>query len=241
MDRFLWDLVVPILSFDNRKCFPIQNRFTKIIVCKIRTFSIYKTYKTTYTYNLLFEKAQQKSCGNNKKAINPDMDINQPFEETHFIEDIGLFFEQMGMPRMAGRILGVLLISEQPAQSISDLALKLKASKSSISIMARLLVEDGLIERVASPVPRRDYYRFKPGGWILYMRQWLGLMSALHQITERGLHLKNKQNSESKDRLQEAHDVFSFIEQEFPALLKTLEKRRGTFEPVIEPDQAGMN
>jgi len=153
------------------------------------------------------------------------MEISQPFEEMHFIEDIGLFFEQMGMPRMAGRILGALLISDPPAQSINDLAERLLTSKSSISIMARLLVEDGLIERVASPIPRRDYYRFKPGGWMLYMRQWLGLMSALHQITERGLLLVNNKPPELKRRLQDAHDLFSFIEQEFPALLNTLEKR----------------
>ena len=152
--------------------------------------------------------------------------MSQPFEEMHFIEDIGLFFEQMGMPRMAGRILGVLLISEPPAQSITDLAEKLKASKSSISIMARLLVENGLIERVASPMPRRDYYRFKPGGWTLYMHQWLGLMSALHQITERGLSLMNDKSPDLKVRLEEAHDLFSFIEQEFPALLKALEEKR---------------
>ena len=94
------------------------------------------------------------------------MKRTRPFEEMHFVDDIGLFFEQMGMPRMAGRILGVLLISDPPAQSITEIAEKLKASKSSVSIMARLLVENGLIERVASPVPRRDYYRFKPGGWI---------------------------------------------------------------------------
>ena len=154
------------------------------------------------------------------------MEVSQPFEEMHFIEDIGLFFERMGMPRMAGRILGALLISDPPAQSINDLAERLLTSKSSISIMARLLVEDGLIERVASPIPRRDYYRFKPGGWMLYMRQWLGLMAALHQITERGLSLVNYKSPELKERLQEAHDLFSFIEQEFPALLRTLEKRR---------------
>ena len=154
--------------------------------------------------------------------------MSQPFEEMHFIEDIGLFFEQIGMPRMAGRILGVLLISDPPAQSITDLSEKLKASKSSISIMARLLVENGLIERVASPVPRRDYYRFKPGGWILYMEQWLGLMAALHQITERGLGLMDKKPPELKERLQEAHDLFSFIEQEFPTLLEALKTKRGS-------------
>jgi DNA-binding transcriptional regulator GbsR (MarR family) len=155
------------------------------------------------------------------------MTFPQPFEEMHFIEDIGLFFEQMGMPRMAGRILGVLLISDPPAQSITEIAEKLKSSKSSVSIMARLLVENGLIERVASPVPRRDFYRFKPGGWLVYMRQWLSLMSALHQITERGMALMEAEGkpAQMRQRLQEAHDLFSFIEQEFPALLESLEKQ----------------
>ena len=154
------------------------------------------------------------------------MELSHSLEEIHFIEDIGLFFEQMGLPRMAGRILGVLLISDPPAQSITDLAQKLKASKSSISIMARLLVEHGLVERVASPVPRRDYYRFKPGGWIVYMRQWLGLMSALHQITERGLTLMGEKEAGQKQRLVEAHDLFSLIEERFPDLLKQLEQER---------------
>ena len=153
------------------------------------------------------------------------MEYHQPIEEIHFVEDIGLFFEQMGLPRMAGRIIGALLISDSPSQSITDLAEKLKASKSSISIMARLLVERGLIERVASPVPRRDYYRFKPGGWTIYMRQWLGLMSGLHEITERGMALMADKPAALKERLQEAHDLFSHIEQEFPAILNHIGKK----------------
>jgi DNA-binding transcriptional regulator GbsR (MarR family) len=150
------------------------------------------------------------------------MDAKQHLEEKHFIEDIGLFFDQMGMPRMAGRILGFLLISDPPAQSISDIAQALMASKSSVSIMARLLVENGLIERAAPPVPRRDYYRFKPGGWILYMRQWLELMAGLHEITERGLALMADKPPELRGRLMEAHDLFSMIEERFPTLLDTL-------------------
>lgn len=152
------------------------------------------------------------------------MDAKQHLEEKHFIEDIGLFFDQMGMPRMAGRILGFLLISDPPAQSITDIAQTLMASKSSVSIMARLLVENGLIERAAPPVPRRDYYRFKPGGWILYMRQWLELMSGLHDITERGLVLTEGKPPELRQRLMEAHDLFSMIEERFPVLLDSLER-----------------
>ena len=147
-------------------------------------------------------------------------------QEIHFIEDIALFFERIGMPRMAGKILGVLLIADPPAQSITEIGEKLNASKSSVSIMARLLVENGLIDRVASPIPRRDYYRFKDKGWILYMRQWLALMHELHTITERGLALMEEKPADMQERLLEAHDLFSMLEEHFPALLQHLEEER---------------
>ena len=67
--------------------------------------------------------------------------VYSTLEETHFIEDIGLYFERLGLPRMAGKILGVLLISDPPAQSITEIGEKLNASKSSISTMSRLLLE----------------------------------------------------------------------------------------------------
>jgi DNA-binding transcriptional regulator GbsR (MarR family) len=165
------------------------------------------------------------------------MDIKHQIEEKHFIEDIGLFFEQMGMPRMAGRILGVVLVSEPSAQSITDIAQTLQASKSSISIMARLLVENGLIERVASPLPRRDYYRFKSGGWILYMRHWMELWSALHQIAERGIDLLNGKTANDKERLLEAHDLFSLMEEQMPSMLSKLEKERAERIKQISRDK----
>jgi DNA-binding transcriptional regulator GbsR (MarR family) len=147
-------------------------------------------------------------------------------EEMNFIEDTGLFFERMGMPRMAGRILGVLLISDPPAQSITDLEQKLNASKSSISIMTRLLLENGLIERAPSSIPRRDYYKFKEGGWMLYLQQWLSVITDLNRITERGLALIHAKPQAMKERLQEAHDLFTFLQENFPVLIENLAKER---------------
>ncbi len=143
-------------------------------------------------------------------------------EAMHFVEDTGLFFEQMGLPRMAGRILGVLLISDPEAQSIPDLAQSLTASKSAISSITRLLTEVGLIERVASPIPRRVYYHFKPGGWIQYLRHWIELMSELHQITERGLSLMQDKPASLRARLEDAHELFSLLEERFPEILAEL-------------------
>ena len=146
------------------------------------------------------------------------------FEERHFIEDVALFFEQMGLPRMGGRVLGVLLISDPPAQSLTELAEALQASKSAVSTAARLLVEVGLIEQVPSPIPRRDYFRFKPGGWILFIRQRFEVIQALHQITERGLGLLQEKPVDLQHRLQEAHDLFSFMESEAPEWVRRWEE-----------------
>ena len=56
-------------------------------------------------------------------------------EERHFVEDVGITFEQTGLPRTAGRIFGWLLISDPPHQSTSELAEALMASRGSISSM----------------------------------------------------------------------------------------------------------
>jgi len=149
------------------------------------------------------------------------------FEEKHFIEDISLYFEQMGLPRTAGRILGVLLISDPPAQSLTDLCALLDSSKSSVSTTTRLLVEMDLIERVPSPVPRQVYFQFRPGGWAVFVRQRLRLWASLHEIAEQGLDLLQDRDPALRDRLQEAHDMFSLIEEELPDLLERVETRHG--------------
>ncbi len=151
----------------------------------------------------------------------------QYYEQQHFVEDISLYFEQMGLPRMAGRILGVLLIADPPQQSLNDLCEVLQASKSAVSTTTRLLVEMGLIERVPSSKPREVAFRFKPGGWLIFMRMRLRLMASLHQIAERGLELLKDAHPALQERLREAHDMYSLIEDELPTLLERLESQRG--------------
>jgi DNA-binding transcriptional regulator GbsR (MarR family) len=78
-------------------------------------------------------------------------------ETVNFIERMGLTLEAEGLPRIAGRIFGRLLVSED-ARSLDDLAAELRVSKGSVSTNARLLEQRGLLERVCRPADRRDYY-----------------------------------------------------------------------------------
>src|SRR3989304_650218 len=122
------------------------------------------------------------------------------FEEKHFIEDVGLLFEESGHPRMAGRILGCLLISDPPHLSTTEFAEILQASKGSLSTMTRFLLQMGLIERVGLPGQRRDYFRIKSGAWTQLVRQTVYELSALRQLSERGLELMEGRNSDLKER-----------------------------------------
>jgi hypothetical protein len=85
----------------------------------------------------------------------------------------------------------------------------------------------GLIERAPSPMPRQVYFRFTSGGWVTFMRMRLRLMASLHQIAEQGLELLEDKDPAIRARLQEAHDMFSLIEEQLPVLLEGVEAKRG--------------
>jgi DNA-binding transcriptional regulator GbsR (MarR family) len=68
-----------------------------------------------------------------------------------FIEGMGLYFESQGIPRIGGRMLGLLMIAHWPL-SAEDLATILQISRGSVSTNLRLLLASGLVEK--APLPR---------------------------------------------------------------------------------------
>jgi DNA-binding transcriptional regulator GbsR (MarR family) len=150
----------------------------------------------------------------------------QPFEQIHFVEEMGLMFEIVGLPRMAGRIFGWLLISDPPQQSNGELAEVLKASKGSISTMTRLLIQLSLIERIGLPGDRRDYFQIKPNAWTYITEQRIKQISAFRQLAERGLELMKDVKPQLQKRLQDMRDIHAFWERELPLLNQLWEQER---------------
>jgi len=147
-------------------------------------------------------------------------------EERSFVEEFGLFFEQSGMPRMAGRILGRLLLSNPPHQSLDELREALLASKGSISTMTRLLIQIGLIERISLPGVRHDYFRIRPSACQHALKQSVERVAILRRLAERGLELLEGKAPLTRQGLEEMRDMYAFFEREFPALLERWEQER---------------
>ncbi|MEP1075458.1 MarR family transcriptional regulator [Leptolyngbya sp. PL-A3] len=150
---------------------------------------------------------------------------SQPSEQSHFIEEMGLMFEQLGMPRMAGRILAWLLIANPPLQSSGELVEVLQASKGSISTITRMLIQIGLIERVALPGDRRDYFQIKPNAWSQMTQQRLTQIAAFRELADRGLSLVEG-GPEAQRRLREMRDIHAFWERELPRLHERWEEEQ---------------
>ncbi len=74
-----------------------------------------------------------------------------------FIEQMGLFAQTEGGPRIAGQILGYLIIEGAP-RTLTQMAEALKISKASASTNARLLELKGAVRRTSPVGQRGDAY-----------------------------------------------------------------------------------
>lgn len=135
----------------------------------------------------------------------------------HYIEEFGLFFEQFGLARTAGRILGWLLVCDPPHQTMDELTEVLQVSKSSISTASRLLIQTGLVSKVSFPGERKDFYRISEDAWIQAWSAKNSQTMAMREMAARGLELL-PDNPNRQKRLQEMHDLYEFLEEELPKL-----------------------
>lgn len=146
--------------------------------------------------------------------------------EQMFVEQAGVVMEHLGMPRMAGRVLGWLLICDPPQQSPGELAAALQASKASISTTIRYLVQVGIIERVVFPGKRRDYFRMREEAWSRSTEERFDLVTATRELAEQGLALRVDADAAATERLREMRDFYAFTERELPAVIERWRQER---------------
>ncbi|MDQ3762841.1 MAG: MarR family transcriptional regulator [Actinomycetota bacterium] len=156
------------------------------------------------------------------------MDTEGRLEElVSFTDELGLFYEDLGLPRVWGRMLGWLLVCEPDYQSAEDLAAVLHASRGSISMATRSLIRMGYLERQTRRGDRRTYYRIRPGTWTAVFEHQIQIAAQLRKLAKQGLELLNDEPATRRDRLQELHDLTIFYERECLALIARWHRDRG--------------
>lgn len=138
---------------------------------------------------------------------------------------MGVLFEDSGLPRMAGRIFGWLLICTPPHQSAAQLAAVVAGSKGSISTATRMLTTLHLAQRMTLSGDRSTHYQIMPGAWHEMLQAKVENLTLWREAAERGLQLMEQSSPESRQRLEEMRDIHALFEHELPLLLQRWEQR----------------
>jgi DNA-binding transcriptional regulator GbsR (MarR family) len=126
------------------------------------------------------------------------------------IEEIAVLLEADGLPRVAGRLFGLLLMSEEP-RSLDELADQLGVSKPSVSVNARLLEQRGVVERAGMQGDRRDYYRISSDILERSLEQRLGKIRRFQEaIAVARAHCTARQPA-VRDRLQDMDEAYRHL------------------------------
>ncbi len=130
--------------------------------------------------------------------------INQLNKERQlFIEEFGLFFNEVGLPRSVGRVLGLLLICEPPHQSAEQIQDTLQLSSGSVSSAMSVLNRMGIVKRKTKTGSRRLFYELDSDCWTKIIQIRLLQIKRGQQIAENGLKL-----SDNNTRLLGMRDLY---------------------------------
>ncbi len=142
-------------------------------------------------------------------------------ERAKFIEETGILFEEMGLTRMSGRILGYLMISDKEEVSFDEMTKVLQASKSSISTNLKALTQIEFIKPVSKPGDRKTYYMLTPDmDWSGLFEKRLSTIRQLTNLFEKGLELRVNKKDTPAEWLASAKEFHEWLNQEFPEMLK---------------------
>lgn len=118
----------------------------------------------------------------------------------HFIERVGVLTETEGLPRIAGRIYGLLLVTPGEC-SLDEMAESLGVSKASISTDARRLEHAGIVVRTSRPGDRRDYYAIAPDALRQSLERKLNGLRQFREVLQEARAIPG--GAEVRDRLDE--------------------------------------
>jgi DNA-binding transcriptional regulator GbsR (MarR family) len=148
------------------------------------------------------------------------MENGGPSEElVSFADEVGMFYEDVGLPRAWGRLLGWLLVCEPEFQSAEDFATVLHGSRGSVSMTTRALIRSGMVERRTVRGDRRTYYRIRPESWTAVLEEQQRSTKRLRTLAEQGLELLKDEPPERRQRLEHLRSLMSFFEQKLPGLI----------------------
>ncbi|SDM17146.1 GbsR/MarR family transcriptional regulator [Nonomuraea jiangxiensis] len=107
-----------------------------------------------------------------------------------WVERVATFVSaEWGLAPISGRVLGWLMVCDPPAQTASDIAGAIGASRASLTTNMHLLTTIRLVRKFRKPGERNVYYRIEDDAWSKVIRQKLAVFAAFDEVAADGLRL----------------------------------------------------
>ena len=146
----------------------------------------------------------------------------------HFVERVALLFADWGFPRMAGRVLFVLMAAEEPGLTANDMAARLEVSPAAISGAVRYLTQIGFVVREAVPGSRRDRYRLRDHTWYAGLSNVVQFYDLVVTAADDSLDALGGPETAAGERVAEMRDFFAFVRTRVPKLLDEWQESRSS-------------
>ncbi|MGH2516028.1 MAG: GbsR/MarR family transcriptional regulator [Ktedonobacterales bacterium] len=145
--------------------------------------------------------------------------------EVHeFIDSMGIWFEKYSLPRIGGRILGLMIVTDSEL-SFDDIAGMLLVSRASVSTNIRLVMAIGLAELVTHPGDRHDYYRFAHNAWERALLVDIEGTLAFRRLGERGLDAVRDSEAMATEHLQSLIEYCDVVLEDRQTILSRWRER----------------
>lgn len=161
-------------------------------------------------------------------------DAEQPI--SNFVERMGLIAQADGLPRIAGRILGMMIVHGEPF-SFAGLAERLQVSRASVSTNTRLLESLGVIERTGVPGQRQDYFRMRPHPYGRMLQGYVERMRQARELVDETQAALPPQYGGARDRLDELDAFYEMLIESFENVVEKWEAREKA-SPRRQTDRA---
>ncbi|GAB3203972.1 DNA-binding transcriptional regulator GbsR (MarR family) [Pontibacter aydingkolensis] len=142
------------------------------------------------------------------------------------IEKIGIFYEKLGMQPAAGRIMGLMFVSDRPELTFDEIRELLNISKSATSTALNLLIETGPVEYITFAGDRKRYFKLKTSNWRDALAQRFNNIISFKTLLQEVMETRSDKSTEFNSCLEEFIDFLEYLQQELPSLLKKWEESR---------------
>jgi DNA-binding transcriptional regulator GbsR (MarR family) len=142
-----------------------------------------------------------------------------------FIDRMGLVAEADGLSRIAGRIMGLMVLEGGPL-SFSEIGERLDVSRASVSTNTRFLERVGVIERVTVKGSRQDHFRLAKAPYARLLEGSIARMKKAEDVVTEAKAGISPEDTERRRRLEDLGTFYATLAETFEALVARFDDRR---------------